>query len=86
MYVHVNTCACIIVNLYTYMYMYMYYCRLGDIENAVKYLELYVEVAEGIVSKETVMLAYCDAGVMFNSLVSTYTLRIIPRCTVCMQF
>ncbi len=43
--------------------------RNGDIENAVKFLELYVGVAEGIESKETVAKAYCSAGVMFNVLV-----------------
>ena len=44
--------------------------RKGDIESAVKFLELYVEVAEGIESKETVAKAYCSAGIMFNFLVS----------------
>ncbi len=49
-------------------------CRKGDIESAVKFLELYVEVAEGIESKETVAKAYCSAGIMFNFLViNNYT-------------
>lgn len=41
----------------------------GDLENAVKCLELYVEVAERSGASEPVANACSAAGIMFNSLV-----------------
>ena len=46
-------------------------CSKGDLDNAVKCLELYVGVAEGGASKEAVAKACSAAGIMFNKLVST---------------
>ena len=44
-------------------------CSKGDLENAVKCLELYVEVAERSGASEPVANACSAAGIMFNSLV-----------------
>ena len=47
----------------------LYICSKGDLENAVKCLELYVEVAERSGASEPVANACSAAGIMFNSLV-----------------
>lgn len=44
-------------------------CSQGDLENTVKCLELYVEVAERSGASEPVANACSAAGIMFNSLV-----------------
>ena len=54
--------------------MYMY--SLGDIQEAVRCLELYVNVAERVESKEPLAKACSAAGIMFNTLVSGYTVYI----------
>ena len=46
---------------------------LGDIQEAVRCLELYVNVAERVESKEPLAMACSAAGIMFNTLVSGYT-------------
>lgn len=50
----------------------LFACSLGDIEEAVKCLELYVNVAERVQSKEPLAKACSAAGIMFNTLVSGY--------------
>ena len=68
----------------------MYYVNLfffpfsskGDVENAVKYLEMYVEVAEQSEAQESLAKAYSAIGAMHNTLVKAGSQKNGTACTM----
>ena len=52
--------------------IYSFQCSKGEIENAVKFLEMYVSVAEKAGLQTSLAKAYSATGIMYNTLVSHY--------------
>ena len=53
----------------------LFSCSKGETENAVKFLEMYVEVAEKAGLQTSLAKAYSATGIMYNTLVSRYALQ-----------
>ena len=53
----------------------------GEIDNAVKFLEMYVSVAEKAGLQHSLAKAYSAIGIMYNTLVSDTNNTIILLCT-----
>ena len=49
-------------------------CSKGEIDNAVKFLEMYVSVAEKAGLQHSLAKAYSAIGIMYNTLVSDTTI------------